>query len=178
MRSILPRGTTLSRRSRRTSSSLRLVGARHISQASARRRTPRFFSLSFSRGRTRARSKNAPENGAFLSSQAAKSPPGSLQESACSPSSRKPLASQDLCRSPVRPRRAFFVAQGRALKKLHEVRARRSRSHRASYKSQTASEPIEAKIFLFSAPRRSKAHFAGIRRKANAALFQPVFLAR
>ena len=38
-----------------------------------------------SRGRARARSGNAPNNGAFPSSQMAKSPPGSLQESICSP---------------------------------------------------------------------------------------------
>ena len=47
----------------------------------------------------------------------------------------------------------FLFARGRDLKKLREVRARRSRSHRASRKKPTASELIEAKIILFSAPR-------------------------
>lgn len=57
----------------------------------------------------------------------------------------------------ARPWRAFFVARGRALKKLREVRARHSRSHRASRKKPTASEPTEAKIILFSAPNRRSA---------------------
>ena len=42
-----------------------------------------------SRGSTRARSGTAPNNRTFPSSQAAKSPPGPLQESACSPPKRR-----------------------------------------------------------------------------------------
>ena len=43
----------------------------------------------FSRGGNRARSGDAPNNGASPSSQAANSPPGSLQENACSPPKRR-----------------------------------------------------------------------------------------
>ena len=43
----------------------------------------------FSRGRARARSGNAPSNGAFLSSQVVKAPPGLCQESTCSPLAAK-----------------------------------------------------------------------------------------
>ena len=42
-----------------------------------------------SRGRARASVRKFPHNGKFPGSQAAKSPPGSLQESACSPSQRE-----------------------------------------------------------------------------------------
>ena len=45
---------------------------------------------SFSRGRDRARSGNGAHYAPFPSSQAAKSPPGSLQESACSPLRKAP----------------------------------------------------------------------------------------
>ena len=62
------------------------------------------FRLAFGNPPSRAvvpalRSGNAPNNGAFLSSQVAKSPPGSLQESTCSPLAQgrltygKPLSS-------------------------------------------------------------------------------------
>ena len=63
--------------------------------------SPGFYSLShgvaincgwhdsFSRGGNRARSGNGANNAPFLSSQAAKSPPGSLHESACSPPRRR-----------------------------------------------------------------------------------------
>ena len=56
-----------------------------------------------SRGRARASVRKFPHYGKLTSSQAAKSPPGSSQECACSPSSHKSFAAQNLCGNPITP---------------------------------------------------------------------------
>ncbi len=65
------------------------VAARRISKQLEQAQAVFFYACVFSRGRDRARSGNGANNAPFPSSQAAKSPPGSLQESACSSSSHK-----------------------------------------------------------------------------------------